>query len=47
MKRLNIQKSVTFGSIEGKSDIYIQNADKNEMVKALKKQFEPVIWEAR
>lgn len=45
MKRLNMEKAVTFGSIEGESDIYIKNADKNEMVKSLKRQFEPVVWE--
>lgn len=43
MRKLGLEKSVTFGSIEGKSDIYIKNADKNEMVKKLKSQFEPVI----
>ena len=45
MKWLNMEKAVTFGSIEGESDIYIKNADKNEMVKSLKRQFEPVVWE--
>lgn len=39
---LNMNKIVTFGSIEGKYDVYIQNADKDHMVKKLKKLFEPV-----
>ncbi len=46
-ERLGLEKTVTFGSIAGKSDIYIENADKNEMVKKLKSEFEPVIWKCR
>ena len=44
MRRLNIKEAVTFGSVKGKCDIYIENSDKNEMVRQLKKQFEPVFW---
>ena len=43
-ERLHMRKTVTFGSVEGKSDIFIKNSDRNEMVKQLKEQFEPVIF---
>ncbi len=39
---LDMDKRVTFGSIKGKYDVYIENSDRNVMVKELKKQFEPV-----
>ena len=39
---LNIEKTVTFGSIEGKYDVIIADSDKNVMVKELKKLYEPV-----
>lgn len=39
---LDMDKKVTFGSIKGKYDVYIENSDRNVMVKELKKQFEPV-----
>ena len=39
---LDMNKKVTFGSIKGKYDVYIENSDRNVMVKELKKQFEPV-----
>lgn len=39
---LDIEKTVTFGSIEGKYDVFIANSDCNIMVKELKKRYEPV-----
>ena len=39
---LDIEKTVTFGSIEGKYDVFIANSDRNIMVKELKKRYEPV-----
>lgn len=42
---MGMKKTVTFGSVEEKYDVYIKNSDKNEMVRQLKKQFEPVLWE--
>lgn len=41
---LHIEKAVTFGSIPGKYDVFIQDADKNAMVRKLKQLFEPVVW---
>lgn len=38
----DIEKTVTFGSIEGKYDVFIANSDRNIMVKELKKRYEPV-----
>lgn len=43
MAILSLEKAVTFGSIEGKYDVFIEDSDKNVMVKKLKKRFEPVI----
>lgn len=34
---LNIEKTVTIGSVEGKYDVVIQNSDKDRMIKQLKK----------
>ena len=39
---LNIEKTVTFGSVEGKYDVIIADSDKNVMVKELKRLYEPV-----
>ena len=33
---------MTFGSIEGKYDVYVKDADKDVMVKMLKKIYEPL-----
>ena len=42
MEQQNLSKKITFGSQPGACDIYIQNTDKDRMVKELKKRFEPV-----
>jgi hydroxymethylpyrimidine pyrophosphatase-like HAD family hydrolase len=42
-KRINVEKVVTFGSIEGKYDVLIQDASKDYMVHSLKKLYEP-LW---
>ena len=39
---LNLDKVVTFGSIEGKYDVCIADSGKDEMVKTLRKLYEPV-----
>lgn len=39
---LNIEKTVTFGSIEGKYDVFVQDPGKDSMVRMLKKLYEPV-----
>lgn len=39
---LGLEKVVTFGSIPGKYDILVQDADKNTMVRQLKRLYEPV-----
>lgn len=39
---LNLEKVVTFGSVEGKYDVLIDDADHNIMVKELKRLYEPV-----
>lgn len=36
------KKTVTFGSYQGRYDVYIENANKDLMVKELKRRFEPV-----
>lgn len=38
---LGIEKTVTFGSIEGKYDVVVQSGDTNEVVHILKKLYEP------
>ena len=39
---LGTEKTVTLGGTEGKYDVYIENADRNLLVKELKRRFEPV-----
>ena len=41
-KLMGTNKTVTFGAVEGKYDVYIDNADRNLLVKELKRCFEPV-----
>ncbi|OLR58501.1 hypothetical protein BHF70_02010 [Anaerostipes sp. 494a] len=39
---LDIHKVVTFGSLKEKYDVYVEDSDRNIMVKKLKRNFEPV-----
>ena len=39
---IGAEKTVTFGGVEGKYDVYIANSDRNILVKELKRRFEPV-----
>ena len=39
---LNLQKTVTFGSIPEKYDVYIEEGNVNKVVQVLKKMYEPV-----
>lgn len=41
---VGMEKTMTFGSIEGKYDVVIKNSNGDIMVKKLKKKFEPLIW---
>ena len=41
-KHLGTAKTVTFGSVPGRYDVFIENADKDRMVKELKRRFERV-----
>ena len=42
MEQLGVEKRLTFGNKPGTCDVYIQNTDKDRMVKELKRRFEPV-----
>ena len=41
-ERLQPKETVTFGSVPGRYDVVIENADRNRMVRELKRRFEPV-----
>ena len=41
---LNIEQTMTFGSIKGRYDEVIQNGDMNRVVHVLKKKYEPLAW---
>ncbi|MDE7262498.1 MAG: hypothetical protein K2N78_10655 [Oscillospiraceae bacterium] len=41
-KIMGTKQTVTFGSIPGKYDIFIENADKNTVVKELRRRYKPV-----
>ena len=42
--RMGTKKTVTFGGVPNKYDVFIENSDRNLLVKELKKRFEPVDW---
>jgi hypothetical protein len=39
-----VEKTVTFGSIEGRYDILVRPGDMNYVVHMLKKLYEPLKW---
>ena len=39
---LGIEKTVTFGSIEGKYDVIVGAGDTNKVVREIRKRYEPV-----
>ena len=39
---MGTKETVTFGGVADRYDVYIENADRNLLVKELKKRFEPV-----
>lgn len=41
---LKVEKSITFGSIQGESDVWIENSDENKVVKELKRLYAPVVF---
>ena len=41
-EQLGTAKTVTMGSVEGKYDVLIDNADRDQVVRELKRRFEPV-----
>ena len=41
-ERLQPKETVTFGSVPGRYDVVIESADRNRMVRELKRRFEPV-----
>ena len=41
-EQLQPAETVTFGSVPGRYDVVIENADRNRMVRELKRRFEPV-----
>ena len=43
-KRLGTKETVTMGSVPGRYDVYIRAADRDQVVKELKRRFEPVDW---
>lgn len=42
LEMLHLETSIMFGSVAGACDVLIKDSDKNEMVKQLKRAFEPV-----
>ena len=46
-KETGLEKTVTFGSIEGKYDVVVSEYDQNKVVKTLKKMYEPFLWEPK
>lgn len=46
-KETGMEKTVTFGGVEGKYDIVIDGYNNNKVVKTLKKMYRPLIWKKR
>lgn len=42
--KLDMPKTVTFGSIPGKYDVYVEGGDGNKVVRILHQMYEPLIW---
>lgn len=42
-----LEKTVTFGSIEGKYDVFVNGCDHNKVVRTLKSMYEPLRWSRR
>ena len=41
-KLLGVEKTVTFGSIEGRYDVLIREGDTNKVVREIRKRYEPL-----
>ena len=39
-----LEKTVTFGSVEGKYDVLVREYDHNKVVRTLKRMYEPLRW---
>lgn len=46
-KETGLEKTITFGSIEGQYDVIISDCDHNKVVRTLKKMYEPYIWKGK
>lgn len=46
-KETGLEHIVTFGSMEGRYDILVQECDHNKVVRTLKKMYEPLVWEPK
>lgn len=46
-KETGLEHIVTFGSVEGRYDILVQECDHNKVVRTLKKMYEPLVWEPK
>ena len=42
-----LNKTVTFGSVEGKYDVVIDEFDNNKVAHTLKKMYEPLVWKCK
>lgn len=41
-RNLGVEKTVTFGSIEGRYDVLIGEGDTNKVIREIKKRYEPL-----
>lgn len=46
-EKTGLEKTLTFGSIEGKYDIVVENNDGNQVVRTLERVYEPYFWERK
>lgn len=44
-KELNVEKAVTFSSVEGQGDVVLHDRRGNRVVRALERMYEPFVWE--
>lgn len=45
MEQIGMKESMTFGSIENKYDVVVSEGDMNQVVKTIRRTFEPFVWQ--
>lgn len=44
-EQTGLERTMTFGSLEGRYDVVVHRNDSNKVVKILERMYEPYFWE--